>query len=385
VDALSIPFSTTLIPTGCSSVMTAGECYVKGSQKTICCYGIIMKHNLCITSDANTFASLHRTANKVYRISCLVMGLLAFLACARKLYIIHRTRGSFIQRWSFRLLMVASLTFVARSPDPQSYEFIYSPVVSGLFSDICSACIYSVIVLYGAFYARLVVNPADLTISEHYIRGFMGLALFLSWFVFVVVRPAYLLHDPRNIYYSWHILMQFSMAPLLLFVLSTTALYFGLLIYRRLLWIRRVNDRAAEIALIRRAAAKPQSDMAVQNSISSEVDIAMLDKTPKSSNSRLLMVVIAVELISIVVMALHIWHLVQFVRDGCKLHAEFLCATDTNGDCTSKSFPFQVPYMCIVQYCSIILFYWSFHRTKHEAVESSNASITPQSRSLGVL
>ncbi|RHZ38211.1 hypothetical protein DYB26_010834 [Aphanomyces astaci] len=224
-----------------------------------CCFGLYKNNTHC--SVGNTVASLSRVKNDALRIGLLVFGVVAFIACLCKLYSIRRNGGSTIQRRAYMLMAVASFTFVARAPDPRSHERIYHPIVSGLFVDICSAAIYGVIILYAAFYARLVAPPARTAESEHYIRGFSILAFFMTGFIFLIVRPAYLARRDRNIFDSWHVLVQFSMAPVVLFITSSTALHFGLQAYRRLSAIRETDQRADDIDAIRQLTRRQLHDL----------------------------------------------------------------------------------------------------------------------------
>ncbi|RHY18010.1 hypothetical protein DYB25_014313, partial [Aphanomyces astaci] len=97
--------------------------------------------------------------------------------------------------------------------------------------------------------------------SEHYIRGFSILAFFLTGFIFLIVRPAYLARRDRNIFDSWHVLVQFSMAPVVLFITSSTALHFGLQAYRRLSAIRETDQRADDIDAIRQLTRRQLHDL----------------------------------------------------------------------------------------------------------------------------
>ncbi|RHY42021.1 hypothetical protein DYB34_013210 [Aphanomyces astaci] len=375
-------------------------------DKITCCYGLYKNNTHC--SVGNTVASLSRAKNDALRIGLLVFGVVAFIACLCKLYSIRRNGGSTIQRSAYILMAVASFTFVARAPDPRSHERIYHPIVSGLFVDICSAAIYGVIILYAAFYARLVAPPARTAESEHYIRGFSILAFFLTGFIFLIVRPAYLARRDRNIFDSWHVLVQFSMAPVVLFITSSTALHFGLQAYRRLSAIRETDQRADDIDAIRQLTRRqlhdlrgsttpaatappakrlssatsvpapppstssqhgseavpsptthgvscPQPSM-MQTSSHEEAQAAVGPvmmahlppiETSRQDNQRVLKVLVLMELCAVVNIALQIVLVVKYIQDGCELKQDLLLATTgING---GHDYSFDWPMFSVLQ------------------------------------
>ncbi|RHY28402.1 hypothetical protein DYB32_008450 [Aphanomyces invadans] len=231
------------------------------------------------------------------------------------------------------LLVVASITFVVRAVDPLSYDYIYPPVVSGSLSDVCSACLYTIMTLYATFYTRVVVvaptiatHPEDVppehAVVDFAIQGFQWLAIFLTWIVFVAVRLVYLLLNPdQHNFDAWYVLMQDSMAPVLLLGISTTALVFGLRIYRRLRHIQQANARAAIIASVRYNAAATQSgiDPPQRRHKSNTADPIVLEGNPSAvrhlgdtasntgagSSVRIFRVLMLMEAYAVAVIALH--------------------------------------------------------------------------------
>ncbi|RHY26364.1 hypothetical protein DYB32_007697 [Aphanomyces invadans] len=279
----------------------------------------------------NTYADLHRDEYTAYAIVCGVVGIAALVGCVHKLYSVHRCKGmsvlyscrvlivtwegSPIQKQVYTLLIVASVTFIARAVDPMSYDFIYPPVVSGLISDVCTASLYSVLILSVAFWARIVIRPTDLESAEIPIRASTALGLFLTWFVFACVRPLYLLPTwdddaaPERIYRSWHILIQYSMAPVLLFLISTLAVIFGIRIHRRLKSIREMHERSAAIASLREHALKANPTV-VRSESADELPPRVLFTSSSSSmedrfvltrDSRILKVLVLMAILSAVV------------------------------------------------------------------------------------
>ncbi|ETV98889.1 hypothetical protein, variant [Aphanomyces invadans] len=353
-------------------------------DQVTCCFGLYKNNSICALS--NTVASLSRVENDALRIGCLVFGIVALAACLCKLRSIRQNDGSTIQRRVYYFMTVAALTFIGRAPDPRSHERIYHPVVSGLIIDICSAAIYSVIVLYTAFYARLVAPPARAIVCEHYIRGFTGLGFFLTWFIYVVVRPAYLLRSDRNIFDSWQVLVQFSMAPLVLFATSTTALHYGLHAYRRLSLIREANKRFDVMHAIRQetwrqlhdlyAALPPSPALGSTASPSQSHDppfmpipivlptlddqpaipmMPLMSKShsisssvhePVKDNKRVLKVLVIMEVCAVVNIGLQIALLVKYIRDGCQLKQDLVFATAGVG---AQPYTFDFPTFSMLQ------------------------------------
>ncbi|RLN97917.1 hypothetical protein DYB28_014044 [Aphanomyces astaci] len=312
----------------------AKECFLVAGKT--CCYGIVMERSRCDVD--NTYANLHRAEYDAYVVVCAVVGIATFLACVHKLYSVHQSKGtatkrycqspahpsdivlvdegSPIQKQVYYLLVLASVTFIARAVDPMSYDFIYPPVVSGLISDVCTASLYSVLILSVAFWARIVIRPTDLVRAEIPIRASTALGLFLTWFVFACVRPLYLLPawgDTLRIFRSWHILIQYSMAPFLLFLVSTLAVIFGVRIHRRLKSIRETNERSMAIATLRQHALKANPTV-VRSESSDELPPRILWASSSSSSnaddprapkrdSRILKVLVLMALLSAVVIA----------------------------------------------------------------------------------
>ncbi|ETV73450.1 hypothetical protein, variant 1 [Aphanomyces astaci] len=314
----------------------AKECFLVAGKT--CCYGIVMERSRCDVD--NTYANLHRAEYDAYVVVCAVVGIATFLACVHKLYSVHQSKGSPIQKQVYYLLVLASVTFIARAVDPMSYDFIYPPVVSGLISDVCTASLYSVLILSVAFWARIVIRPTDLVRAEIPIRASTVLGLFLTWFVFACVRPLYLLPawgDTLRIFRSWHILIQYSMAPFLLFLVSTLAVIFGMRIHCRLKSIRETNERSMAIATLRQHALKAHPTV-VRSESSDELPPRILWASSSSSSntddprapkrdSRILKVLVLMALLSAVVIAAQVYVLVDFIRRGCMLEHEYVCSS----------------------------------------------------------
>ncbi|KAF0776059.1 hypothetical protein AaE_000241, partial [Aphanomyces astaci] len=250
----------------------AKECFLVAGKT--CCYGIVMERSRCDVD--NTYANLHRAEYDAYVVVCAVVGIATFLACVHKLYSVHQSKGtatkrycqspahpsdvvvvdegSPIQKQVYYLLVLASVTFIARAVDPMSRMHRVplqrlvraSSAFLGYLMPNANACFGGGRILSVAFWARIVIRPTDLVRAEIPIRASTALGLFLTWFVFACVRPLYLLPawgDTLRIFRSWHILIQYSMAPFLLFLVSTLAVIFGVRIHRRLKSIRETNER----------------------------------------------------------------------------------------------------------------------------------------------
>ncbi|ETV98892.1 hypothetical protein H310_08385 [Aphanomyces invadans] len=362
----------------------ADQCFLVPGKT--CCYGIVMKMSRCDVT--NTYADLHRDEYTAYAIVCGVVGIAALVGCVHKLYSVHRCKGSPIQKQVYTLLIVASVTFIARAVDPMSYDFIYPPVVSGLISDVCTASLYSVLILSVAFWARIVIRPTDLESAEIPIRASTALGLFLTWFVFACVRPLYLLPTwdddaaPERIYRSWHILIQYSMAPVLLFLISTLAVIFGIRIHRRLKSIREMHERSAAIASLREHALKANPTV-VRSESADELPPRVLFTSSSSSmedrfvltrDSRILKVLVLMAILSAVVIVAQIYVLVDFVERGCMLQREYNCSSlqaPSQGKPTGGSvgdrvceLPFPFPMLPLTQILGIVVMYWSFRKTR---------------------
>ncbi|CAK4267207.1 unnamed protein product [Aphanomyces euteiches] len=312
------------------------------------------------------------------RITCAVVGIVGLLACIRKLYILRHVGGSSIQHQVYILLIVSSVAFIARSIDPMSYATIYPVWISGLLCDVASACLYTIMILYAAFYARVVVNPIDMVKYDFFIQGFQWLMIFLTWATFVGVRSIYLWSNPgRGTFQAWHILMQYSMGSILLFIISSTALYFGLQIHHRLKIIHEANERTLAIAKARKRAAASsctQSPTHPQSPgpILLADDAAATDEMNHGIDMRILRVLILTELYALGVIGLQIWRLVSFVvHDKCILREEYNCSV-VGGQC-KMGFPF-IP---LVQFIGGVFFYWSFRKTRAASLSSTNSAAAP--------
>ncbi|KAG9411637.1 hypothetical protein AC1031_017272 [Aphanomyces cochlioides] len=260
------------------------------------------------------------------RITCAVVGMVGLLACICKLYILRRVGGSSIQHQVYILLIVSSVAFIARSVDPMSYATIYPVWISGLLCDVSSACLYTIMILYAAFYARVVVNPIDIVKYDFFIQGFRWLMIFLTWATFVGVRSIYLWSNPgQGTFQAWHILMQYSMGPILLFIISSTALYFGLHIYRRLKIIHEANERTLAIAAARKRAAASSCTQSPTHPPSPgpillSDDAAATDEMNHGIDMRILRVLILTELYALGVIGLqvHLSRAFRFPHPSCR-------------------------------------------------------------------
>ncbi|KAF0719199.1 Aste57867_1201 [Aphanomyces stellatus] len=331
----------------------------------------------------NTYASQHMTAYNALRITTGVLGLVAFLACLRKFYLIRSTGGSSIQHRVYLLLLVASLMHVANCVDPYSYASIYPPFLSALFSDICSACLYSILILCAGFYAHLVAPAPDAARADFFIQGFLLCALFLTWVIYVVVHPVYLAIAGTHAgnFLAWYIVMQYSMAPCLLVLVSSAALVFGLQVYHRLKCIHEDNEHAAMIAVARRRADSVKSDTHRHNQPHDPIllrEESSNDQHPTDFDRRILWVVVLNELYALVVILLQMWRLIDFVVvDQCSLDRARQCSS--RGDC---DLPIPFPAVAIVQFSGIALAYWSFRKTRTTAPPPSLARAASLSASL---
>ncbi|CAK4085333.1 unnamed protein product [Aphanomyces euteiches] len=341
------------------------SCYL--IEKTTCCFGIYMEGNSCDVT--NTYASRYRSEYTAYIIALFVVGVVSLLACILKLYYVNRAGGSAIQKQVYSFLVVASTSFVVRAVDPMGHDFIYSPLVSGMISDICTACLYSVLILSVAFWARIVLNPADTPYTEIPIRAFTALALFLTWFVFLCVRPIYLLlvwGDPRDrIFRSWHILIQYSMGPVLLLCISTLAIYFGVCIHRRLKAIREANERAMAIAVLRQSALSVKHNIVRSDSQDEPPSRSAFEddqaKMQLNNNARILKVLVLMEILSLFAVGAQVYFLVDFIQNGCMLRREWNCSRKDGGPC---ALTFSMPILPFVQFAGIVVMYWSFRKTR---------------------
>ncbi|KAF0719198.1 Aste57867_1200 [Aphanomyces stellatus] len=375
-----------------------------------CCYGIYKdgRNGLCLPT--NTYASLQPEVNNAIRISFFSFGLIAFVACVRKRYLLHCHGGSTIQKQVYALMLVASFTFLLRSIDPWSHEHIYPPVVSGLWVDICGASIYSVMILFTAFYARLVVPPARLGVAEHYIRGFTCLAFFLTWGVYVFIRPLYLVAHDTNIFRSWHLLVQYAVSAIDVLVTSSAAFYCGMHVHRRLAFIQEANARAVAVDTLRQQATLTRSKMSPPVLMSMPrqfVDCpppsALLDDTPPSpillhdpdsfddddddavdtgydiaatlssapsSSSRVWKVTMLMEACSIGTIASAVVFMLQFIRDGCELPAARRLSRDGLPRHEPPPAMYQWPVFGFIQLIAIGAIYWCFSKTKQTPTDA---------------
>ncbi|KAF0719197.1 Aste57867_1199 [Aphanomyces stellatus] len=396
------------------SSSSSEQCFVKATS--ICCYGLYKHNGTCRRE--NTLASLAVIEYNLLRGACLALGLAALCTCVRKLYQIQRLGGSTIQKQVYSFLVLASLTFVVRAPDPWSYGHLYPALATGLLSDMCTGSLVSVLILYTTFYARLVVPPPRLIQSDHYIRGFMALAFTINWFVFFVVQPAYLLWDDSHIFRSWHLLVQFAVAPLLVLVVSTTAFVFGVQVYRRLSSIRKANERSAAIDTLRTRAAATTTmylfhdvllDAAppVLGTLSPapillgsfeevdhmETDAQLADAKHyfhpheaevafrPTSDWRVLKVTLVVEASALVSIGFWGMLVTDFVLRGCHLQRQFELAARDRTD--TPTFALDMPYFSILQFGAIVGIYWCFSKTKTPtAALPADGTTMPSTRGL---
>ncbi|KAF0719205.1 Aste57867_1207 [Aphanomyces stellatus] len=376
-----------------------------------CCFGIYKSNGTCLSD--NTYASLRPIANNVTRVSFFVCGLVAFVACLRKRYLIHES-GSRIQKQVYSLMLVASLTFVLRSLDPWSHQHIYPPMLSGLLTDVCTASLFSVMILFTAFYARLVIlSTRHQHVYEHYLRGFTRMAFFLTWTNFAVVQPVYLSWGGFYIFRSWHLLVQHSMSSALLLIISTAAFYCGMQVHRRLAHIQELNTRAAAIDTLRQQATltrtkqspavlmsmprhpdgveyppppRPVDDMPHPiflhdneevDDDEDELEHEFFDDayfqtppvprvpSPSTNITRVWKVTVLMEVFAIIAVGCQVTYVVQFIQRDC-LEQDAL-SLSREGPMDKRTSVYAVPVFAILQHVMIWIVYWCFSKTKDTA------------------
>ncbi|OQS03009.1 hypothetical protein THRCLA_04681 [Thraustotheca clavata] len=383
-----------------TSTMGAG----KSTSHGLCAYGYIKEgpEGPC----SRTYASLSTKEYNVFRLMCGLFGLVMLVFSLAKLWTIrrlgnkyesvrhrlssssgshHHSAGSGIQKVTYWLLVVSSLTFIIRSVDPWGYMGIFSYVAANMIVDTCTACIYSILILAVSLWARVVVQPKNLVHLEYPIRAFQVLGFVFTWVIFFGILPISVLFMSSDVYHSVHILIQFSMAPFLLVIIATMGLIFGIQIHCRLREIRRTQEETLEIARRRLAARQALIDLTkppVVKSESQDDTILPLDLDTKegidsvaklpSKSSRILKMVCFLEAVSIVVIGLQIYQLVDFINNGCIMKKEFDCASGK--PCHMQ---LEFPYFHAAQMLGIIVIFWAFRKTRQES--SSQTMLSPDS------
>ncbi|KDO24120.1 hypothetical protein SPRG_10908 [Saprolegnia parasitica CBS 223.65] len=305
-----------------------------------------------------TYASLSQDNYDLFRLACLVYGVTMLAFCLAKLRAIsrvggkyqvlrrprgamassssssstsatnQRTAGSGIQKVTYWLLVLASLTFVARAIDPWGYMGILSYVVVTMISDTCTACIYSVLILAVSLWARVVVTPKNLAHFEYPIQAFRILGFMFTWVIFVGIVPISVYCISNDVYHSVHTLIQFSMAPFLLWIIASMGLVFGIQIHRRLKEIRKAQEATLEVARRRVAARQALLDLTKPPVVKSESQddttstlpmdldtkegIDAASKLPAKS-SRILKMLCFLQAVSIVVIGLQVCSSIHFI------------------------------------------------------------------------
>ncbi|OQR82516.1 hypothetical protein ACHHYP_15918 [Achlya hypogyna] len=352
-----------------------------------------------------TYASLNPESYNAFRVCCLAFGVVMVAFCLAKLRAISRVGGKYqtivrrpvmsvssssssgggaqksagsgIQKVTYWLLVLASLSFVARAVDPWGYMGILSYVASTVISDTCTACIYSVLILAVSLWARVVVAPKNLANFEYPIQAFRVLGFIFTWVIFVGIVPVSVFWISHDVYHSVHTLIQFSMAPFLLAIIAFMGLVFGVQIHRRLKEIRRSQEATLDVARRRVAARQALLDLTKPPVVKSEsqedgASVLPLDLDTKegidaaaklpSKSSRILKMLCFLQAVSLIVIGLQIYQLIDFIDNGCTMKAEWACAI---GDPCHMQMKF--PYFHAAQMFGIIVIFWAFRKTRQEA------------------
>jgi len=141
------------------------------------------------------------------------------------------------------------------------------------------------------------------------IQVFTIMAYMLTWAVFTIVYPLSIsIYGPFR---SLHPLIQYSMAPTLLWFVSTLGLVYGFQIHARLKEIREMNEKAAAIAsILRRQKRFVRSESSEELSLdqADQDALASMQQSNESEvkTSRILKVLMFTEVLSAIVIVLQV-------------------------------------------------------------------------------